>query len=139
MRPVEELAMFFREQLAINQDTLHSYSSKFLKDFPDSDRYVDMFKERVDVIKVICEVLISYKKFEQDGLSKDIDITVLESLKSYCIQEKERLNKKVYENIKIRNRFYDAYQDSETAGLWQDAELYLLRLIALNSDTSIKE
>lgn len=80
MRTAKTLAMLLREQLGMTQDTLNAYSSDSVKDFPDRDKYVDTFKERVDVIKVLSEVFANYGKFEKEGLSEDLDIAVLGSL-----------------------------------------------------------
>jgi hypothetical protein len=66
-----------------------------------------------------------------EGLFGDIDLDTLKDLKFYCGEEKARLTDKVYENIKDKEKFYSVDVDSDAMNYWQDAELYLIRLISV--------
>ncbi len=131
MREIAELYPWFTTQTAATKDTLEYYKSPNTQHLPDAEDYIDMCTERVNYLELLCEVFNFYQQFMDEGLFGDIDLDTLKDLKFYCGEEKARLTDKVYENIKDKEKFYSVDVDSDAMNYWQDAELYLIRLISV--------
>lgn len=130
MRRVEEIFPWFYEQLAVTKDSLNYYKSPSLQHLPDTGAMINYCVYRIDCLEKLCSVLQNYQKFDNEGLSGNIDLTVLNELKSFCIKEKERYTDAVYDNIQIKEKFYKAFQDGDAMIYFQEAELYVIKLIS---------
>lgn len=136
MRTATEVAKWISIEEGKYQNYLELLTGDVFSKFDGTDKEVMENKKTINALIKLQPVLYKFDEYKNNGLPSDLDIGLLEELKDFCTSQKERFNKKIYEAVGKDNPFVDIIPSFESATLYQEAEIYIMILVALTKGGS---
>lgn len=129
MRNVEELYQEVYVQIGRMEIALEFYTGPTNTSLPNNDELIDFCKKCIDKLNKLCDILNVYHQLEEEGLFGEFTLEYITDIKNFCASEKER-----YTEIIVNSTDYiNIIPNNDIMVVFQEAEIYLNRLITLNS------
>lgn len=131
MKTTKELLYWVKEEIALAKNALQYYDNPNTAHIAEFSEMTTYSNELISNFEKIANILENYNAFEND--LGEYTIQDINTMKEFCLNEKIKFMNATDENLKVKEQFYKAISNSDTASYYQDLEMLLIKLINLHN------